>query len=142
MKKIAMMATLALGLCFSMPGFSQTAAAVKHHAVVPLNTAEGPEWEMMLHHVENLQTALKDEGGVEVEIVFYGPGLSMLLKSDTKHAAALKKLSDAGVKMAACQNAMKFLKVTSADLPAYAFEVNAGVAEVVRKQTAGWSFLP
>lgn len=142
MKKVAMLFTLALSLCCTMPGFSQTAPAAKHHAVVPLNTAEGPEWDMMLRHVENLQTALKNEGGVDVEIVFYGPGLSMLLKSDTKHAAALKKLADAGVKMAACQNAMKFLKVTSADLPPYAFEVNAGVAEVVRKQTEGWSFLP
>ena len=96
---------------------------------------------MLIGHVTNLRAALADEGGSQVEIVFYGPGLSMLLKTDTKYAGALQKLADEGVTMAACQNAMRHMKVTSEDLMPFAVEVDAGVAELARKQEQGWAYI-
>ena len=142
MKKIGTLLTLALSLFLGSFVFSQVPADAKHHAVIAMTAAEGPEWGMMIRHVQNLRAALATDGGVEVEVVFYGAGLRMLLNSSTEHADALKALADEGVVLAACQNAMAAFNVKSSDLLPFAVEVDAGVAEVVRKQTAGWSYLP
>ena len=79
--------------------------------------------------------------GSEVEVVFFGQGLKMLLKTNTAQEEQLKKLAESGVTLAACQNAMRFLKVKSEDLFPFAAEVDSGVAELTRKQEAGWAYI-
>jgi intracellular sulfur oxidation DsrE/DsrF family protein len=120
---------------------SQTPSAPKHRVVFQLTEPQGPAWDMLVGHVTNLQAAFAKDGGVQVEVVFFGPGLSMLLKKDTAYEAQLKQLADSGVTLAACQNAMRFMKVTSADLFPFATEVDSGVAELTRKQEAGWTYI-
>jgi len=141
MKKLLITLAALLSLTMGFFAHAQNAEAPKHHVVFPLDAAEGPEWGMLIGHVTNLRAALADEGGSEVEIVFYGPGLAMILKSDTEYAGALQKLADEGVIMAACQNAMRHMKVTSADLMPFAKEVDSGVAELARKQEQGWAYI-
>jgi intracellular sulfur oxidation DsrE/DsrF family protein len=53
----------------------------------------------------------------------------------------MRKLADAGVVFAACENTMKRKNLTKADLFDFATTVDAGVAEVVRRQEAGWSYV-
>jgi len=91
-------------------------------------------------HVNNMRTALSKDG-VQVEVVFFGPGLNMLLKKNTAYEERLKQLADSGVTLAACQNAMKFLNVKTEDLFPFATQVDSGVAELVRKQKAGWEYI-
>ena len=85
--------------------------------------------------------ALADDGGSQVEVVFYGPGLLMLTKTGAAHEARMKQLSDNGVKFLACQNAMKSRKVKPEDLFSFAGQVDSGIAEIVRKQEAGWAYI-
>ena len=140
MKKI-MYGTIGLMLVLAALAVSQTPSGPKHHAVFQLTEPGGIAWDMLEPHVTNLQAAMAKDGGVEVEVVFFGPGLNMLLKKDTAHEAQLKKLAEAGVKLSACQNAMKFYKVTTEDLFPFASQVDAGVAELTRKQEAGWAYI-
>ena len=53
----------------------------------------------------------------------------------------MRDLSQAGVVFAACENTMKKKNVAKEDLLPFATTVDSGVAEVVRKQEAGWAYL-
>jgi intracellular sulfur oxidation DsrE/DsrF family protein len=53
----------------------------------------------------------------------------------------MKQLADGGVIFAACRNTMKRKNVAPDQLLPLAGTVDSGVAEVVRKQEAGWSYI-
>jgi intracellular sulfur oxidation DsrE/DsrF family protein len=138
-KAVLFAAALALVLVFA--AVSQTPKTPKHHVVFQLTEPEGSAWNLIYIHATNLQAAFANDGGTEVEIVFFGAGLNMLKKTNTAYADRLKQLSDSGIKLAACQNAMRLMHVTSDDLFPFHTEVDAGVAELTRKQEAGWSYI-
>ncbi len=95
----------------------------------------------MVRHVNNMRTAFEKDGGVQVEVVFYSQGLNMLRKTNAEYEERLKKLADTGVTLAACQNAMKTMNVKTEDLLPFASQVDSGVAELARKQEAGWAYI-
>ena len=140
MKKM-ILSVAALALALAIAAVSQTPSGPKHHVVFQLTEPQGDAWGLMVAHVENMREALAKDGGSEVEVVFFGPGLNMLRKTNTKDEEALKKLVDSGVKLSACQNAMKFLKLKTEDLFPFASQVDSGVAELARKQEAGWAYI-
>lgn len=131
---------IALALAWAFAGVSQTPAAPKHRVVFQLTEPQGPAWDMLIGHVQNMRAAFAKDGS-EVEVVFFGPGLNMLLKKNTAQEEQLKKLAESGVTLAACQNAMRFYKVTTEDLFPFASQVDSGVAELARKQEAGWAYI-
>jgi uncharacterized protein len=136
-----LLATIAVALVIAAAALSQTTpGSPKYHVVFQLTEPEGMAWDSLVLHVRNMQTALGKDNS-QVEVVFFGPGLNMLLKKNSAYEARLKELADSGVTLAACQNAMRYLKVTSADLFPFATEVDSGVAELVRKQQAGWQYI-
>jgi intracellular sulfur oxidation DsrE/DsrF family protein len=53
----------------------------------------------------------------------------------------MKKAIDSGVVLAACQNSMRLRKVTTEDLFPFSSQVDSGVAELIRKQEAGWTYV-
>ena len=111
------------------------------HQVVFEMTAEAPaQWAAVLNNVENLKKAFEPER-VEVEIVAHGKALGMLQKTNTGDAARMSRLAAAGVRFAACENTMRRMKVSKSDLYDFAVTVDSGVAEVVRKQEAGWAYI-
>jgi len=120
---------------------SQTPAAPKHHTVFQLTEPDGPAWNIMELHVQNLKEAMDKEGGVQIEVIFFGQGLNMLRKTNTAHEAKLKHLVDMGVKLSACQNAMKLMNIKTEDLFPFASQVDSAVAELTRKQEAGWAYI-
>jgi len=140
MRKILIsVAALALVLVFS--AVSQTPKTPKHRVVFQLSEAEGGAWNVLPIHVNNMRKAFEQDGGSQVEVVFYGAGLNMLLKKNTAYEERLKQLADSGVTLSACQNAMKVMNVKTEDLFPFASQVDSGVAELVRKQEAGWSYI-
>ena len=139
MKKTILAVTVLL-LVAVFAALSQAPSGPKYQVVFQMTEPEGQSWEMLVGHVNNLRSALSKDG-VQVEVVFFGPGLNMLLKKNTAYAERLKQLSDAGVTLAACRNAMRFLSVTTEDLFPFATQVDSGAAEVVRKQKAGWQYI-
>lgn len=120
---------------------SQTPAKPKHHTVFQLTEPEGQAWNILEIHVQALKDTLDKEGGVEVEVIFFGAGLNMLKKTNTAHEQKLKHLVDMGVKLTACQNAMKMMNVKTEDLFPFASQVDSAVAELTRKQEAGWAYI-
>ncbi len=140
MKKIVL-AAVAIALAVAAVAVSQTPAKPKHHTVFQLTEPEGQAWSTLEIHVAALQSTLAKEGGVEVEVIFFGAGLNMLKKTDTAHEAKLKAMVDSGVKLSACQNAMRLMNVKTEDLFPFAAQVDSAVAELTRKQEAGWAYI-
>jgi intracellular sulfur oxidation DsrE/DsrF family protein len=56
-------------------------------------------------------------------------------------ADRLDKVARSGVVFAACENTMKRTNIDRKELVSYASPVDSGIAEVVRKQEAGWSYV-
>jgi intracellular sulfur oxidation DsrE/DsrF family protein len=131
---------IALALIATVPALPQTAKASKHKVVFELNAPAPSGWDQLFHNVENVQKTFAADG-TQIEIVFFGKGLRMLLKTNTEYAERLKEAADKGVVIAACQNTMRQMKVTGDDLFPFATQVDSGVAELVRKQEAGFVYI-
>ncbi len=135
------LAAILLTLALVFTAVSQTPKTPKHRVVFELIEPQGRDWDVLPIHVNNVRAAFEKDGGVQVEVVFYAAGLNMLLKKNAGYEERLKQLKDNGVTLAACQNAMKMMKVKSEDLFPFATEVDSGIAEIVRKQEAGWAYI-
>lgn len=110
------------------------------HRIVLEMTSDDPKvWEGVLNNVENVTKSL---GKTQIEVVAHGKGLSMMTQSKNEAVRdRMKKNADGGVIFAACENTMRRENVKKEDLVAFAKTVDSGVAEVVRKQEDGWSYL-
>src|SRR5262249_37563635 len=111
-----------------------------HRVVFEVTTPDAALWESVLNNVENLQEALGKQS-TQIEVVAHGRGLPLLMKTNTALEERLRRIASSGVVFAACENTMRRLNVKKEDLLPLATTVDSGVAEVVRKQDAGWSYL-
>lgn len=141
MKNPIFAAIVAAFLCIMPVGAQdKPPAPAKHKVVFELNAPSPSGWGQLFLNVENIRKAFAPDE-VQVEIVFFGKGLPMLLKTNAEYAERLKAAADKGVVLAACRNSMRALKVTTEDLFPFAATVDSGVAELVRKQEAGWAYI-
>ena len=142
-RRQVLQAALGAAVAATLPGaqaMADTKPQQAYSVVFELTTADPAEWAKLMNNAENLRKALGTN--TSTEIVCHGDGLKMLeTKVPNRPDDRMKALSDSGAIFAACENTMKREKLTAADLVAYAKPVDAGVAEVVRKQAAGWAYL-
>jgi intracellular sulfur oxidation DsrE/DsrF family protein len=111
-----------------------------HRVVVEVTSGDPETWESALNNVRNFQKELAPER-TEVEVVAHGKGLPMLLKTNTAGAGSIEQAAGSGVRLVACENTMRRLGVERPELLPAAGTTPSGVAEVIRKQEAGWSYL-
>ena len=139
--KITLLAAFALALIGIASAQTPAAAApAKHKVVFQMNVADTDSWNQLFGNIGNAQKAFQKDG-IQIEVVFYGKGISALLKTDTGFEERLKKAAAEGVVLAACQNSMRARKITSQDIFLFSTEVDSGVAELIRKQEAGFSYI-
>ena len=123
---------------------SQDSAATIHKIVMEVSVDGVPQWEGALRNARNLQNSF-GANNTRIEIVAHGKGIGLLLAKTSMQNPALKeaiqKAHDSGIVFAACHNTLKRFKLTPKDLLQIAVLVDSGVAEVVRKQEAGWSYI-
>lgn len=112
----------------------------EHRVVMEVSTDDPTVWEAVLNNVENVRAAFGSDA-TAVTLVAHGGGLQMLLRSNTAQMPRMEKLAAGGVVFAACENTMLRKKVSRSDLLPFATTVDSGVAEVVRKQEQGWSYV-
>ena len=112
----------------------------KHRVVFEVNVDGAKQWQGILNNVENLQKTFGNET-TEIEVVVHGKGLGMILKTNEAMRERLQSVFDAGGRFAACENTMRRMNLKMEDLMTFATSVDSGVAEVVRKQEAGWSYI-
>ena len=111
-----------------------------HRIVIEVNVDGADRWEGILNNVDNLQKAFAS-APPQIEVVAHAKGLGLLLATDESLKARMQAENQAGVVFAACENTMKKQNVTKDQLMPFVTTVDSGVAEVVRKQEAGWAYI-
>ena len=139
MKK-TILTLIALTLVSVFAAISQTQQANKHQVVLQMNVDGTDSWNQLFANIQNIQTVFGADK-IQIEVVAYGKGLSLLLKTNSAFEERMKKAIASGVVLAACQNTMRLRKVTTDDLFPFASQVDSGIAELIRKQEAGWSYI-
>jgi intracellular sulfur oxidation DsrE/DsrF family protein len=138
--KRATLTLIALTLALAFAAISQTTPPSKHQVVFQMNVDSPASWDQLFGNVQNIQTSF-GASNIQIEVVAFGRGLNLLLKTNTAYEERMKQAIATGVVLAACQNSMRLRKVTTTDLMPFATQVDSGVAELVRKQEAGWSYI-
>ena len=129
--------TLLLTLFVALISFA--ANAQTHKVVVQLNTSDTLVWHGALKNISNLQTALGPN--TQIELVAHGSGIGILIDGKTTQKAKIAELAATGVLFKACENTIRERKIDRSTILTQAGTVPSGVAEVVLKQEAGWSYL-
>lgn len=111
-----------------------------HRIVFEVTSADPQVWEAVLNNIENVQRALGRDV-TEIRVVAHGKGIGLVMKDNTQFAARIAALTTTRVKFVACENTVKRMKIQKDDLLAVTGSVDSGVAEVVRLQEAGWSYI-
>lgn len=113
------------------------------HLIVFELTSDGKDqWEGVLNNVENVREALGPDD-TQVEVVLHAKGIGLVLAAtgDDELQSRVRTLAGQGVVFAACSNTMKKRDLSREDLLAEAVVVDSGVAQVVRRQEQGWSYI-
>jgi len=135
---LAPLAAIAMLTATSLPAWAESKDATAK-GVFQVSDNDPAKWNLTLNNVKNVQQDLGAEK-VELEVVVYGPGISMLKKESpvgARVAAALK----AGVKVVACENTMRNQKLKYGDMLPDIGYVPAGVVELMAKQREGFAYI-
>jgi len=109
--------------------------------LVHISTDDIGDWQMALRNLANLVNDDSVETPPELmEVVVNGPGVRFLLDSSPE-AAKVTQMAEAGVEIAACVNSLDRFGHAAQDLATGVGTVRSGVAEVVRVQQRGDTYL-
>ena len=132
--------TLALMLVVGI-AHAQTSApvATRSKVVMQMSDGDAAKWNLALNNAKNLQSDL-GAANVDIEIVAYGPGIGML-KADSVVGTRVDEAQASGVKVVACENTMRGMKLGKSDMLSTVSYVPAGVVEIMQKQQQGWAYI-
>ena len=124
---------------FFLSAHAQSKGGKRQGIVIQMSDNDPAKWNLALNNAKNLQDDV-GAANVDIEIVAYGPGISML-KMESPVGSRVADAMKANIKVIACENTMRGQKLTKEDmLPALAY-VPAGVTEIMVKQGEGWAYL-
>ncbi|MDS0281214.1 DsrE family protein [Haloarcula onubensis] len=109
--------------------------------LVHISSDDVSDWQMALRNLANLV----NDGSVEtppelMEVVVNGPGVRFLLETSPE-AAKVSQMAEAGVEITACANSLSRFDHAEQELATGVGTVQSGVAEVVRVQQRGDTYL-
>jgi len=113
-----------------------------HKLVIQVSTDDARTQKIALNNAVNLQK-LYGMDNVAIEIVAYGPGLS-LLTTKSKQADRVKSLAVQNITFSACGNTMKKIEKKTGKKPILVdgvVVVKAGAARIMNLQETGYAYL-
>ena len=78
---------------------------------------------------------------LQIEVIFHGPAIYMLVKYSTVFISRIKSAKEKGVSLSVCNNSMKRFKINSSQLVEESVVVPSAIVELIKKQSEGWSYL-
>lgn len=112
----------------------------KHRLVIQVTDNDPARWAMVLNNTKNAQVDMGGADKIDIEIVTYGPGINML-KKDSSVGDRIAELVKSGVQVVGCENTMKNMNLSKADMLTTIGYVPAGVTELMKKQEQGWAYI-
>jgi intracellular sulfur oxidation DsrE/DsrF family protein len=92
----------------------------------------------VFRQINNARVEIPD---LDIEVVFHGQAVYAVMKDSTQFAARIKTAKEKGVTLAVCNNSLRRLKIDPSQVSPLATVVPSAVAELIKKQTDGWSYL-
>ncbi|WP_454802805.1 DsrE family protein [Mucilaginibacter phyllosphaerae] len=119
--------------------FAVATAKLKHYnALYILNSGDEKKIKATLRNIDNAIEDPRLKGKLHVELVAFGDGVAVYMKSND-YEEALKKLQAKGVILAQCSNTIKERKIDKANLFPFIFYVPSGNGEIILRQYEGWA---
>jgi intracellular sulfur oxidation DsrE/DsrF family protein len=116
-----------------------------HHVVIQVDQNDQAVMNLALNNADNMRTYYEGKGErVEIELVAFGPGLSMMRADTSPVKDRLAALSKQGVKFSGCGNTkanQSKAENREITLLAEAREVPTGVARITELQEQSWTYL-
>jgi uncharacterized protein len=132
-----------LQVCFlgaALLGAAFAAAERPHRVVIEVNVGGKTPYGVVLNNAANLRRAFAPEP-VRIEVVCHGPGVDLLFARNNPLAKRVAALARGGASFAACANTLRGRKIARTALLPFVRVVPSGVAQIVRRQEEGWSYL-
>lgn len=109
-----------------------------HKIVFQLTDNDPASQKSLTNQLKNLTKGWPE---AQFVVVVHSAGISYLQNSKSQHADEIRTLSEKGVEFKACENTIESKNISKDDILDVAGFVPMGVAEVVLKQEAGWSYI-
>ena len=121
--------------------FSLSAGVVaKHRVVFHVNVPDEARWQEVLTNVENVQKAFGADH-VDIEVVAHGAGIGLVERKNAALRDRITTIEKTGPVFAACTNTLRKRNLSASDLTEGVKVVDSGVAELIRRQEAGWTYI-
>lgn len=131
---------LLLGICTA--GEAAAFGDPANKVVIQVSTDDPVTQRIALNNAANLQKAFGMHN-VQVEVVAYGPGLSLVTKK-SKFPDQVPSLVLQGIRFSACHNTMEGIKHKTGHLPELlegVVVVPSGVARIVKLENKGYAYV-
>jgi uncharacterized protein len=117
---------------------AQSSPPAPHRIVFQLVSADTVVHKALMKQLANLLSLAPT---AEIEVVCHGPGLEMLVASQSKVAGKLEGFRKQGIAFVGCEFSMRDRKIDKSMLLPSAGTVPAAILEIVMKQEQGWSYI-
>lgn len=106
--------------------------------VFQVNEAGPDKHRMVLGNIRNVKKEMPD---LVIELVVHGAGIGLVTADHSTVRTEIAELQADGVCIAVCQNTMNRDQLTAADLLPGMTVVRAGIAHLIQRQQAGYSYV-
>lgn len=110
------------------------------HAIYPLDSNDPKVIEKTFRHINNALTDIRLVGKVEIELIAFGGGTEVYLKS-SKYEEDLKALLEKGVIIAQCNNSLRERKISRDQIYDFIAVVPSANGELIIRQAEGWAVI-
>lgn len=111
----------------------------KHRVVIQFVSGDTLSQHSLMSNLKNIREGWPE---AQVEVVFHGNGIFMVMTEKTKYTKELQDfVENKNIKMVVCENTMRQKKVTKSQLLPFMGTVPMGVGEIIMKQEDGWAYL-
>jgi intracellular sulfur oxidation DsrE/DsrF family protein len=118
-----------------LPGFDQP-----RRILLQISTGDERKINDVLWNAINLQKFYGLDN-VEILVVVFGPGMVALYRADSPVRERIESQLKYGIGFVGCGNTMEATHRTAEDLIEGVDYVESGIAEIVERQLAGWTYV-
>lgn len=103
---------------------------------------QSENWDLTLNNVSNMLAYGKENStAFEIAIVANGSAVSQLRQTETSDICARLLGMTESVRVCACKNSLKNLRIPLESLPPFVFPVPSGVVEIAVRQRQGYAYI-
>ena len=113
----------------------------RYRLLLQVSEASLDKLNLALNNAKHVQKEFGPEN-IEIEIIVFGDGVQTLkYYIPTVLADKVKQSTYNGIRIVACENAMRAQGLRPTDMLQEVRYVSSGIAEIVEKQTQGWTYI-